>query len=128
LVDAATECWLRSGDVPKLALESVSKFLQIVRSSVGQLPFQQCPDGFIGVQLWSVAGEVLHVQPRVAATQLAKGSSFVDAAVVQQCDNVPSEVAQNFHQERYHFFLGDIVPEEHPKQSQSSSGGAHRYA
>jgi hypothetical protein len=65
------------------------------------------------------------MEPWVPLTQMPQRSSFVDASVVQQCDNVPSQMVQDFPQEHHNIFLRDVVPEEHPKQSQSSSRWAH---
>lgn len=95
-MDTTSQRRLRAGDIPELALQSLDEFVEIVGASVGEFPLQQGPDRFVWIQVWSVTGEVLQVQPRVPSAEVPNGSSFVDAGVVEQCDDVPSKVAQHF--------------------------------
>src|SRR4030042_1346520 len=128
LADAAAQRWLRLGNFPELDLQVLIELQEIVGAAVGQLPLQQPPDRFFGIEFWGVAGKVFDVQPRAPSTEVPKRCSLMDAAIIEQCDNVPSKVAEHFAQECHDLFLSDVVVEEHAKQSQSLSTWAHGYA
>jgi len=45
-----------------LLLFTLGTFLELVGATIGESPFRECPNSFVGVQLWSIAGKVLDVQ------------------------------------------------------------------
>ena len=70
------------------------QFIHIVGAAVGQFPFCQRPDSFIGIELRSMRRKVLDAKAAMLAEQLFDRLSFVREGVIEQKDERTAQVAQ----------------------------------
>lgn len=67
--------------------------------AVGHRSFRLGPDELIRVEFWGVAGESLHMEPRVGRKEGPDHCALVDGAAVPQEDDVAAQVAEELSQE-----------------------------
>jgi len=103
----------------------VHELVRVERAAVGEVPFGQGPNAFIGIELGSVRGKVLDVEARVSTQELAQRFAVVSGGVVEQHDDGTPEVPQQFPEKQTHFFLADVVEVEQVVEVQVLSLGAY---
>jgi hypothetical protein len=68
--------------------------------AVGQVSLEMIPDALVGVQLWGIRRERLQVESGRAAEQLLHGLPAMNAAIVQQHNEVVGDLAQQGAEDR----------------------------
>ncbi len=96
-------------DVSKRAAKVTTHRGEVVGAAVGETPFGVGPDGFIGVELRGVGRKEFEMQPREAAADFPNPFSFVDAGVVPDHNDGPTEVAQQVSEEFAHLVVPDVL-------------------
>jgi len=95
-----------------------------VRPAVGQEVFEMIPDSFVGVQLGSVRGEGHQMQTACASEEFLHWIAAMDRAVVQQHDQMTTDLTQEMPQEDGHLFALNVVFVELAVQRAMESPGA----
>jgi len=109
LLDAPAEERRRGGQATDFLREDVHEFGRRIGSSVGQVGFEVIPNAFVGIQLRGVGREGLQMQPGRVAEQVLHGLAAVNAAIVQQHDEVAGDLAQQGAEEGRDLLALDIV-------------------
>jgi hypothetical protein len=109
VLDASAEERRRGGQATDFLRQDVHELGRRIRPAVGQVGLEVIPHAFVGVQLRGVRWEGLQVQPGGAAEQVLHGLAAVDAAVVQQHDEVAGDLAQQGAEEGCDLVALDIV-------------------
>jgi hypothetical protein len=73
-------------------VKAVSDILPVARQAVGCVSFEIVPDLLNWIEFWGIPGKGLDMQARVVLPQLGNIGSFVDAPLVPEEDNVPTEM------------------------------------
>ena len=109
MLDAPAEERRRGSQATDFLREDVHEFGRRIGPAVGQTGLEEIPDALVGVELRSVRGEGLQVQPGGAGEQLLHGFPAVNAAIVQQDDEVAGDLAQQMAEKRRDFLALDIL-------------------
>ena len=80
-----------------------------VRPTVGQETFEMVPDAFVGVQFGSVCGERHQMKTARASKDVLYGVATMNSAVVQQHDEMTTDLPQEMAQEGGYFFALNVV-------------------
>src|SRR5437016_4269114 len=115
-----------SGEVRIPLIERMTSSIRVERAAVGEVPFGQRPNAFIGIELRSVRGKVLEVQARVPIEELSQSFTVVRGGVVQQNDDGTPEMSQELAEKPAHLFLADVVKVKQIVEAQALSLGTHR--
>jgi hypothetical protein len=102
------------------------QLLQIIWAPIGKFTFEKPPDTLIGIKLRRIRGEVLKMQPHKPLTQLGNLSTPMRVAVIQEGDQMASQMLQYLMKEYRHLLLAYVVSEEHPVQPQVPPSRADR--
>jgi hypothetical protein len=124
--DTATQSLRRASDLINGSDDRLHQLVRVERATVGEVPFGQRPNAFIGVEVGSIGGKVFDVQARVAAEELGEKRAGVCGGVIQQDDDRTAKVAQQFLEKETDFFLPDVVEEEQIVEAQVLALGADR--
>jgi len=80
-----------------------------VRPAVGQEALEMVPDAFVGVQFRSVRGEGHQMKTARASEEVLHRIAAMDCAVVQQHDQMTTDLTQEMAQEDGHLFALNVV-------------------
>jgi hypothetical protein len=80
-----------------------------IRPAVGQMVLEMVPDSFVGVQFRSVRGERHEVKTARASEEFLHRIAAMDGAVVQQHDQMPTDLTQEMAQEDDHLCALNVV-------------------
>jgi len=94
-----------------------------VRPAVGQEVLEMIPDAFVGVQLGRVCREGHQMQTACASEKFLHRIAAMDCAVVQQHDQMTTDLTQEMPQEDGHLFTLDVVLVELAVQRAMESPG-----
>jgi hypothetical protein len=94
LLDAPAEERRRGGQATDFLGQDVQKFGRRIGPAVGQVGLEVIPDALVRVQLWGVGREGFQVQPGRTAEELLHGLPAMNAAIVEQHDEVAGDLAQ----------------------------------
>lgn len=111
-MDACSERRLGAREFLRSFDQMLLELLEIVRSTVRQLPFQMSPDSFVGVEIRGVCGKAIQRKSRVATADFANRVSAVLAKIVPKDDHVAPEMAEEMTKEHADFGLLDVLPME----------------
>jgi len=109
LLDAAAEERRRGGQATDLLGQDVHECGRRIGTTVGQVGLEMIPDAFVGIQLRGVGRERCQVEAGRAAEQLLHGLPAMNAAIVEQHDEVAGDLAQQVAEERRDCVALDIV-------------------
>lgn len=107
--NAPAEERLRGRQAADFLGQDVHELGRRIGPAVGQVGLEVIPHAFVGVQLRGVRREGLQMQPGRAAEQLLHGLAAVNAAIVQQHDEVAGDLAQQVAEEGRDLLALDIV-------------------
>ena len=124
LLDAPAEEIGGCGEPAYLVGQHVHQFGLRVRPAVGQEAFEMVPDAFVGVQFGSVRGEWHQVKTARAREEFLYGIAAMDCAVVQQHDQMTTDLPQEMAQEGGDLFALNVVFVELAVQRAMESPGA----
>ena len=99
---------------------------QIVGAAVGQGAFGQAPYAFVGIELWRVAGEIHHPQPRTLLAERLDGIAVVDGGVVEEQHEGAPQMTRQVADELADAPLVQVVVVEAKVQTQALTARAHR--
>lgn len=88
------------------------ELLKIARPDVRQSVLQLLPHPFVKIKFGSVGRKVLHMKTRNLLAQRANQSTPMGNAIVQERNDMPSQIVKDLTEERNDFVLADVVPEE----------------
>ncbi len=108
-MDASPEAALGSLDVSQRAAKVAMHHGEVLGATVGEAPFGVGPDGFIGVELRRVGRKQLEMEPRKPAADFSDPLSFVNARVVPDHDDAPTEMAQQVAEKIAHLAVPDVL-------------------
>jgi hypothetical protein len=100
--------------------------VHVERTAVGEFAFGERPNTLIGIELRRVSRKVFDAQAPVPAEEFPERCPVVRRGVVQQNDDRTPEVAQQFAEEKTHFFLPDVVEVKQRVEAEVLSLGADR--
>jgi len=100
--------------------------IQIVGPTIGQTGLGIGPHAFVWIELRRVGREGLEVEPRVAATQLPNRFALVDRGIVEDRDDLASQVSQQVAEEVADVGVADIVAMATEVESHPPAPGADR--
>jgi hypothetical protein len=103
----------------------LDQLLQIIGATIGQSTFGERPNSFIRVQLRSVGGKVLDVQPGMSSQKLSQGPPLMGGRIIQEDDHCASQMAQQLAEKHANFLLPDIVEVKLIVQAQALSSGTY---
>jgi len=109
LPDAAFEEDGGSSELADLVGEQVHQFGLRVRPTISQGAFEVIPDALVGIQFGGVRREGHQMQTTRAVKQFSDWIATMDSAVVQQHDQMSSNLAQQLTQEANDLFALDVV-------------------
>ena len=109
MLDAPAEERRRGSQTTDFLREDVHEVGRRIRPAVSQVGLEVIPHAFVGVQLRGVRREGLQVQPGRAAEQLLYGLAAMNAAIVQQHDEVAGDLTQQGAEEGRDLLALDIV-------------------
>jgi len=95
-----------------------------VRPAVGQAALEMVPDAFVGVQFRSVRGEGHEVKTARASEEFLHRIAAMDGAIVQQHDQMTTDLTQELAQEDGHLFALNVVLVEQAVQRAMEAPGA----
>ena len=111
------------------ALEQrLTESVDVIGSAVGQGVFDGVPGSFDGVELGSVRGQALQMQPRIFPTEVTQGLRIVNGGAVPHHDDVTAQVTQQVPEEIVDLVLRDVLRMHTEIQSESTSVRADRQA
>ena len=90
---------LRVSDSMHGAAESTSKLDNIFGRTIGQRVFGFGPHKLIGIDLWGIGWESMHMEPLMLANELLDDDTPVDSATIPEQHNRSAQVAQEVAQE-----------------------------
>ena len=93
---------------------------------MGQFPFGERPDSFIGIEFRGVSGKVLDVESGVLPEEVAERLPLVSRGIIQQRDDGTPQMPQQFPQESTDLLLPDVVKVEQIIEAQLMPLGAQR--
>jgi len=108
-VDACAQETLRGGQTADFIGEHVHQVGLGVRTAVGQDALEVVPDAFIGVQFGSIRGEGHQVQAPRADEQILDRIGSMDLGIVQQDNQMTTDLTQEMAQESLDLFALDVV-------------------
>ena len=126
LEDTATQFFGRASNSVDGTDDRVHQIVHVERTAVGEFPFRQRPNPFVGVEVGSVGRKVLDVQARVSAEEFVQRRAVVGGGVVEQNDDGTAKMPQQFPEKKTYFFLADVVEEEQIVEPQVLSLGTDR--
>ena len=85
--DAAAQFFWRCADAVDRADDIFHQLIDIMGAAIGQFPFGQRPDSFVGIEFRGVGGKMLDVKTWVLPQELLQGLSLVSGRVIQQNDD-----------------------------------------
>jgi len=94
-----------------------------VRPTIGQKALEMVPDAFVGVEFRSVRGEGHEVKPARASEEFLHRIAAMDSAVVQQHDQMTTDLTQEMAQEDGHLFALNVVLVEQAVQRATEAPG-----
>jgi len=124
LLDAPAEERRRGGQATDVLGQDVQEFGRRIGPAVGQTGLEVMPHAFVGVQLRGVGREGLQVQPGGAGEQVLHGLTAVNAAIVQQDDEVAGDLAQQMAEKRRDFLALNVVLVQLAVQGAAAAPGA----
>lgn len=107
--DASAEERRRGGQATDFLRQDVHEFGRRIGTAVGQVGLEVIPHAFVGVQLRGVRREGFQVESGGAAEQLLYGFPAMNAAIVQQHDEVAGDLTQQGAEEGRDLVALDIV-------------------
>ena len=123
---AAAKNGLGSTRLTQVLKQSAREIVDILGAAGGERVLGSMPGSLAGVEVWSVGGQALQIQPQVPAQQLAHGIRIVDRGAIPQCDHLTARMTDQIPEEVMDFFLRDIL-RMHPKvKTQPPAFRAHR--
>jgi len=122
--DAGTQFLRGIADAFDRTEDVFHQFVHVAGATVGQFPFGQRPDPFIGVKLRCIRRKVLDPQATMLVQQLFDRCSFVCGGVIQHNDDRAAQVTQQFAQKHTDLILPDVVIEEQVVEADTMSPGA----
>jgi len=108
--------------------QHVHQFVLRVWTAVGQEALEVVPDAFVRVQVGSVRGEGHQMKPARAGEEVLHRIAAMDGAVVQQHDQMTTDLTQEMAQERLRLCPLDVVLVEVAVQHAMEAPGADRDA
>ena len=93
MMDASSKAALGPLDVSQRAAKMTTHGGDVVRATVGETPFGVGPDGFVGVELRGIGRKGFEMKPGKLMADFSNPFSFVNARVVPDDEDVPTEVA-----------------------------------
>ncbi len=112
-------------DVSKRAAKAMTQHGDVVRATVGETPFGVGPDGFVGVELRSIGRKVFEMQPGELTADFSNSFSFVNACVVPDDEDVPTEVAQQVPEEFADLVVSDVLRVASEVQADAATLGSN---
>jgi hypothetical protein len=109
LFDASAEERRRGGQATDFFGQDVHEGGRRIGTAVGQVGLEVIPHAFVGVQFRGVRRERFQVEPGRAAEQFLHGVPPMNAAIVQQHDEVAGDLTQQGAEERRDLVALDIV-------------------
>ena len=82
LFDATAEYWLRGAGIAETVQQCAAELVDTVGAAVGERVLGSVPGGFDRIELWSVGGQSLEVQPRVLAAERPQSLRVMDRGTV----------------------------------------------
>jgi hypothetical protein len=104
LLDASTEEFWGGSQSAYFVGQYVHQFGFRVRSTVGQVVLEMVPDAFVGIQFRSVRGKGHQMKTACAGKEFLHRIAAMDHAVVQQYDQMTTDLPEEMPQENYHLF------------------------
>ena len=124
MLDAPAEDIGGCGEPADLVGEHVHQLGLRVRPSIGQEVLEMVPDAFVGVQFGSVRGERHQVKTARASEEFLYRIAAMNGAVVQQHDQMTTDLPQEMAQEGGHLFALNVVLVELAVQRAMEAPGA----
>jgi hypothetical protein len=126
LHDAATQFGRGPSDTIDGADDVFHQLIAIIRAAVGEFPFGERPDSFIGIEVRGVGGKMLDAKTGMLLEEVLEWLPLVSGGIVQQNDNRASEMPQQLTQKPTDLLLPDVVKKEEIVEAQVVSPGTHR--
>jgi len=102
------------------------QLIPIVRTAIGEFPFGERPDAFIGIEFRGVGGKMLDVEARVLPKQVVERLPLVSGGIIQQRDDGTPQMPQQLAEKPADLLLPDVVEVEQIVEAQLMPPGAHR--
>ena len=102
------------------------EFIDVVGATVRELPLGQRPDTLIGIEVRRIGWEILDVEARMLALELAERFTAVGCGVIQEGNHRAPQVPKQVSEEHAHFLLTDILKIELVEESKLVPLGADR--
>ncbi len=124
--DAAAQFGRGLPDAVDGANDVFHQLIGMVRTTVGEFPFGQRPDSFVGIEVRGVGGEMLNVQAGMSLEQVLERLPLVRGGIIQQNDDRSPEMPQQLTQEPADLLLPNVVKKEEIVEAQVMPPRAHR--
>ena len=109
MLDASAQERRRGGQATDFLRQDVHEGGRCIGTAVGQVGLEVIPDALVRVQLWGVRREGFQVQPGRAAEELRHRLPAMNAAIVEQHDEVAGDLAQEVAEEGRDLVALDVV-------------------
>lgn len=123
--DAAPQFRRRSSDTVDRTDDVFHQLIDMPGAAIGEFPFGERPDSFIGVEFRGVGGKMLDSETPVMTEELLEWFPLVGGGVIQENDEGAAQLPQQLTQKHADFFLADVVVEEKVVEAEMVSLGAH---
>ncbi len=110
--DAAAQFGRGLPDAVDGANDVFHQLIDMVRTTVGEFPFGQRPDSFVGIEVRGVGGKMLDVKAGMSLEQVLERLPLVRGGVIQQNDDRAAQMPQQFTQKPADLLLPDVVKKE----------------
>jgi len=125
LADASPKALRRAADAVKRPPQLPPQLALGIGTPVREPLLRELPDAFVRVELGSIGGEAMEVQPGEDATQRTDRLPFVNASVVPHEDDGSSEMAKQMSQEGAGLGVLDVFRMERVVQAEATAAGTH---
>ena len=95
-------------------------------AAIGQFPFGERPDAFIGIEFRGVGGKMLEVETRVSPQKVVERFPVVSGGIIQQNQHGTAQMPQQFTEKPTDLLLPDVVKVEQIVETQLVPLGAQR--
>ena len=126
LSDAAAQYALGGAGVAQAAQQGLGELVNIIGATIGERVLYGMPCGLDWVELRSISGEPLEVQPRILAAEVSQTLRVMDRGAVPNDDDVSAQVAQQVPEEILNLRLRDVLRVQAEIQSEPASLRADR--
>ena len=121
MLDAATELWGGAADSVEPEPEVTPKLVLVVGSPVGERLLRKLPHAFVGVELRSVAGKVVQVEPRESTAQGTDRLALVDGGTIPEQNHGAAEMAEQMPDELADLGMLDVLRVEAVVQAEMAA-------